>query len=323
MAGTNGVLIVAETLGDNLATVSHELVAAARRIAGSGEVAAVLIGSGVSGLANGLAADTVYVVDDAGLTPYQADAWLAALQAVAGQAQPRAILVAHTAIGRELGPRLAFRLNTALITDCTDVQLDGEDIVFVKPVFGGNATGDFSVETAPKMATVRPRSIEATATGGSPEIVTVAAPAASGARPTVVSINRADGGSGPKLGDAKAIVSGGRGLGGPENWHFVEELAESLGAAVGASRAVTDAGWVPASLQVGLTGVTVAPDLYVAVGISGAVQHIAGISGAKNVVAINSDPDANIYKSARFAVVGDYKQVLPALTEKIKELRAR
>jgi len=128
--------------------------------------------------------------------------------------------------------------------------------------------------------------------------------------------------SGPRLKDAKVIVSGGRGLGGPDNWHYVEELAQVLNGAVGATRAVTDAGWVAPSLQVGLTGSTVAPDLYITVGISGAVQHIAGISGARNVVAINRDGDANIFKYARFGVVGDWKQIVPAFTERLKELRS-
>ena len=127
--------------------------------------------------------------------------------------------------------------------------------------------------------------------------------------------------TGPRLKDAKVIVSGGRGLGGPENWKYVEELAQVLGAAVGATRAVTDAGWVTPSLQVGLTGATVAPDLYITIGISGAVQHIAGISGARNVVAINRDADANIFKYARYGVVGDWKQIVPAFTQRLKELR--
>ena len=127
--------------------------------------------------------------------------------------------------------------------------------------------------------------------------------------------------SGPRLKDAKVIISGGRGLGGPENWHFVDELAQILGAAVGATRAVTDAGWVSPSLQVGLTGATVAPDLYITIGISGAVQHIAGISGARNVVAINRDADANIFKYARWGVVGDWKLIVPAFTQRLKELR--
>src|SRR5919198_950486 len=127
--------------------------------------------------------------------------------------------------------------------------------------------------------------------------------------------------SGPRLKDAKVVVSGGRGLGGPDNWHAVEELAEPLGAAIGATRAVTDAGWVAPSLQVGLTGVTITPDLYITVAVSGAVQHIAGCSGARNIVAINKDPDANIFKHARYGVVGDWKQVLPAFTAKVKELR--
>jgi electron transfer flavoprotein alpha subunit len=128
-------------------------------------------------------------------------------------------------------------------------------------------------------------------------------------------------GSGPRLKDAKAVVSGGRGVGGPENWHYVEELAGALGAAVGASRAVTDAGWVPPTHQVGLTGTTISPDLYVTVAVSGAVQHIAGCSGSRNIVAINRDPDANIFRHARFGVVGDYSKVVPALTRRIKELR--
>ena len=129
--------------------------------------------------------------------------------------------------------------------------------------------------------------------------------------------------SGPRLKDAKVVVSGGRGLGGQDNWHAIEELAEPLEAAVGATRAVTDAGWVAPSLQVGLTGVTITPDLYITVAVSGAVQHIAGCSGARNIVAINKDPDANIFKHARYGVVGDWKQVLPAFTAKVKELRGK
>jgi electron transfer flavoprotein alpha subunit len=138
---------------------------------------------------------------------------------------------------------------------------------------------------------------------------------------TVLEEIREQASTGPRLKDAKVIVSGGRGLGGPENWKVVEELAQILGGAVGATRAVTDAGWVPPSLQVGLTGATVAPDLYITIGISGAVQHIAGISGARNVVAINRDGDANIFKYARYGIVGDWKQVVPAFIQRLKELR--
>lgn len=331
MAATGAVLVVAETVDGDLASVSFELLGAAEKIAGAfnGQVQAALLGAGVGSLAARLGehgAESVFVADDPKLAQYEADAWLGVLQAIAGQAKPGAILIAHTAQGRELAPRLAFRLGTGLITDCTDLNVDGDRVVFVKPVFGGNATGDFVVEGTPQMGTLRPRSIAASPaqSGRQPEVSQV--PVALGPeaeRVRVVAINRGAAGAGPKLTDAKTIVSGGRGLGGPENWHYVEELAEALGAAVGASRAVTDAGWVPASMQVGLTGVTVAPDLYIAVGISGAVQHIAGISGAKTVVAINQDPDANIYKYARYAVVGDFKQVLPALTAKLRELRAR
>ena len=179
------------------------------------------------------------------------------------------------------------------------------------------------VHGSPQMATLRPRAFEAGEPDSSRtaevETLSVALPEA---RIEVLEEVREAASSGPKLKDAKIVVSGGRGLGGPENWHFVEELAQTLGAAVGASRAVTDAGWVPPSLQVGLTGATIAPDLYITVAISGAVQHVAGISGARNVVAINRDADANIFKYARYGVVGDWKQVLPALTERLKQLRS-
>jgi electron transfer flavoprotein alpha subunit len=172
------------------------------------------------------------------------------------------------------------------------------------------------------VVTLRPRAFEADEAPAAREaqIEALSVPATQGAIELLEEI-REQATTGPRLKDAKVIVSGGRGLGGPDNWKYVEELAQVLGAAVGATRAVTDAGWVPPSLQVGLTGATVAPDLYITIGISGAVQHIAGISGARNVVAINRDADANIFKYARFGVVGDWKQVVPAFTQRLKELR--
>jgi electron transfer flavoprotein alpha subunit len=229
----------------------------------------------------------------------------------------------HGGGGRDLAPSLAYALDTGLVTDATGLRVDGGDLVITKPVYGGSAIAEFSIASSPKVVTLRPRAFEA------PE-----SPAAKDAQVEGLSVPDTDGAievleeireqatTGPRLKDAKVIVSGGRGLGGPENWGAIEELAEVLGAAIGATRAVTDAGWVPPSLQVGLTGATVAPDLYITVGISGAVQHIAGISGARNVVAINRDGDANIFKYARFGVVGDWKQIVPAFTQRLRELRS-
>jgi electron transfer flavoprotein alpha subunit len=189
-------------------------------------------------------------------------------------------------------------------------------------VFGGSAIAEFSIASTPRVVTLRPRAFETdqAPTAREAQIEALDVPTPDGAIEVLEEI-REQATTGPRLKDAKVIVSGGRGLGGPENWKYVEELAQVLGGAVGATRAVTDAGWVAPSLQVGLTGATVAPDLYITIGISGAVQHIAGISGARNVVAINRDADANIFKYARFGVVGDWKQIVPAFTQRLKELR--
>jgi electron transfer flavoprotein alpha subunit len=246
-----------------------------------------------------------------------------AAEAAVQQAQPRVVLLTHSAAGRLLGPALANRLDTAVVTDATALRMEGDRLVITKPVYGGSALAEQQVTTSPQMATLRPRAFQAAEprSGQQAQVEPLQVPA-TGERVEVLEEVREEAASGPKLKDAKIVVSGGRGLGAAENWQYVEELAQVLGAAVGASRAVTDAGWVSPSHQVGLTGATVAPDLYIAIGISGAVQHIAGISGARNVVAINRDADANIFKYARFGVLGDWKAVLPAFTQRLKELRS-
>jgi electron transfer flavoprotein alpha subunit len=197
--------------------------------------------------------------------------------------------------------------------------------LLTKPVYGGSALAEYAPEApgAPLLATLRPRAFAPAVRedGGAAEVVPLAVPGPGPEpRARVVETVR-EVSEGPRLKTAPVVVSGGRGLGGPEHWHYVEELAAALGAAVGATRAVTDAGWVPSSLQVGLTGTTVTPDLYVALGISGAVQHIAGCSGARTIVAINRDPEANIFRYARYGVVGDLQQVLPAMIDRVRELR--
>jgi electron transfer flavoprotein alpha subunit len=214
------------------------------------------------------------------------------------------------------------------VTDCTDLNIDPDNrgLVMVKPVYGGSAMAEYSIgEARPQIATVRPRVFPAAEpeSGRTAQVETLSVDLGSVTeRVKIGDTIQAEATAGPRLKDAKIVVSGGRGMGGAEHWHNIDDLAEILGAAVGASRAVTDAGWVAPALQVGLTGQTIAPDLYITVGISGAVQHIAGCSGSRNIVAINKDPDANIFKVARYGVVGDYKAVLPAFTKRVRELRS-
>jgi len=322
-----GVLLVAEASGAELVATTAELVGEGVRLAAElgGPVAVALAGTNVQGLAaglGGLGAERVLVAESQSTTPPSPQWLLAAAEQAAKQVNPDVILLTHSGGARDLGPSLAYRLNTGVVTDATALRLEAGELVITKPVFGGSAIAEFTIGTSPKVVTLRPRAFEA------PE-----SPAARDAQVEALNVPQPDdavvvleevreqASSGPRLKDAKVIVSGGRGLGGPENWKYVEELAQILGAAVGATRAVTDAGWVPPSLQVGLTGATVAPDLYITIGISGAVQHIAGISGARNVVAINRDADANIFKYARYGVVGDWKQIVPAFTQRLKELR--
>ena len=330
MADAGGVLIIAEADESGLAPITAELLGAGRRLADElgAPLGAVLLGSGVEGLTaelGRLGADTVYLADDPALASYEGERATRAAEPAVKQANPAILLLGQTLNGRDLATRLAFRLGTGLTTDCTELRLEGDTLVMTKPVYGGNAKAEYVCPSArPQMATLRPRTFEPLGGDGQrePQVVRLDSPGEQG-RVRVVDTVQNVAATGPRLKDAKVVVSGGRGLGGPDNWHAVEELAEPLGAAVGATRAVTDAGWVPAALQVGLTGETIAPDLYITVAVSGAVQHIAGCSGARNIVAINRDAEANIFKHARYGVVGDWKQVLPAFTAKVKELRGR
>jgi electron transfer flavoprotein alpha subunit len=322
------VLLVAEASGEQLPATMVELVSEGQRIAqqlGGGTPVVAIAGNNVQALASNLGQlgiERVLVADHQGPTPPSPEWLLTAAEQAARQVQPEVILLTHAGAGRDLGPSLAYRLDSGIVTDCTALRVEGGELVITKPVYGGSAIAEFSITSTPKVATLRPRAFEADESPAPRQAQVEALPVAEDPpRVEVLEEIREQASSGPRLKDAKVIVSGGRGLGGPENWKFVEELAQVLGAAVGATRAVTDAGWVPPSLQVGLTGSTVAPDLYITVGISGAVQHIAGISGARNVVAINRDGDANIFKYARYGVVGDWKQVLPAFTQRLKELR--
>jgi electron transfer flavoprotein alpha subunit len=321
------VLVIAEATDGALAPVSAELLGAAGRLASelNVEVGAILVGSKVSALASELGqlgASTVYVADDPSLAAYEGESYSRIVERAAQQAKPEIVLVGQTLTGRDLATRLAFRLDTAVTTDCTALRLENGQLIMTKPVYGGNALAEYACpETRPQIATLRARAFEPASAdpAGQANVVSVALSDVN-SRVKVLDLVKEEAATGPRLKDAKIVVSGGRGLGGPENWHVVEEVASTLGAAVGATRAVTDAGWVPPTLQVGLTGITITPDLYITVAVSGAVQHIAGCSGARNIIAINKDSEANIFKHSRYGVVGDWKEVLPAFTTKLKEL---
>jgi len=316
----NGVLIFAELADGKVAPVTAELVGAAQRL-GAGPVSAALIGSGVEAAASQITGvDTVYVVDDPALAEYTTDAYTSAAVAIAKQADPAVILLGQTNIGRDLAPALAYKLGTVAAMDTIALEMKDGKLHTTRPAYGGNARAVNSFTTSPAIATVRPKSQEAAEGGAAGNVVKVTVDLAP-SRTKVVE-RKVAAAEGVRLEDADVVVTGGRGLGGPENFNVIEELARLLGGAVGASRAVADLGWRPVAEQVGLTGKVVSPTLYIAVAVSGASQHMAGCSGSKNIVAINKDPDANIFKAARFGIVGDFKQVMPALIEAVKKVKA-
>jgi electron transfer flavoprotein alpha subunit len=328
MANESGVLVIGEMTDGTLAGITGELLGAARRLVDGtgGQVSAALLGSGASSLAAAAiaqGADNVFVADNAELTEFVADRWLPVVQEIITRAQPSVLLAGQTSLGRDLGPRLAFRLGTGVAMDTLELEVRDGEVLMTRACFGGNARESIAIATSPKIATVRSKSQEPIEPDPSRrgETIVLSVPADTPSRETIVDRTKAKA-EGLRLEDANIVVSGGRGLGGPEGFELVEELAGALGGAVGASRAACDLGWYPPSKQVGLTGKTVSPDLYVAVAISGASQHWAGMAGSKNVVAINKDADANMVKSARFAVVGDYRQVLPALVKAVNKLRS-
>jgi electron transfer flavoprotein alpha subunit len=230
------------------------------------------------------------------------------------------IILSNTALGKDLAPRLSVRLNAACIVDCTKLNISGNEMTFTRPIYAGKALVDVKLLSDKKVITLRPNVFKAQIVERtSPAEIVVKEIAEVNLKSRVTSFIKSEG----KLDVAEAdiIVSGGRGMKGPENFHLVEELAESLGAAVGASRAVVDAGWRSHNEQVGQTGKTVSPSLYVACGISGAIQHLAGMSSSKYIVAINKDKDAPIFTVADYGITGDLFEILPALTAEIKKLK--
>jgi electron transfer flavoprotein alpha subunit len=330
MAEPKGVLIIGEIIEGKLAPITAELLGCGKRLAIElGEpLSAALLGSGIGDLAKqaiAFGADTIYVADDAQLSAYQTEPYLETVEKICKETTPRILLMGQTAMGRDLAPRLAFRLGTGLATDCIDLKIDPatKQLLQTRPVYGGNAQATFTVaDTFPQISTIRSKAFSPLepdpARQGAVKTVAVVLDPAKMKTKFVKKVKEEV--VGIKLEDAKVVVTGGRGIGGSDGFKQLEALAKLLGGAVGATRPPCDNNWVPSTLQVGLTGKIVTPELYIAVAVSGASQHMAGCSGAKTIVAINKDPECNIFKEARFGVVGDWKQVLPAFTEKVKEL---
>ena len=334
-----GVFIFAEQVDNKISNIAYELLGKAKDLAKDlgTEVTAVLIGSGVKDLADSLAvygADRVIVVDDPELKDYRTEPYAHALASVINEFKPEIMLVGATAIGRDLGPRVSARVATGLTADCTSLEIGNfplepvanqeqlhNQLLMTRPAFGGNTIATIACPyNRPQMATVRP--------GVMQKIAPI-----EGAKANVVEFNP---GFTPDnkyveileiskaisdikdIMDAKILVSGGRGVGSAENFKLLDDLAEVLGGQVSCSRAVVDSGWKPKELQVGQTGKTVRPQVYFAIGISGAIQHVAGMEESDIIVAINKDEDAPIFDVADYGVVGDLNKIVPALTEAIK-----
>jgi len=329
MSDYKGVMIFTEVAGGKLAAIATELLGCGRKLADElgEELSALLVGSEVSGLAQeaiAFGADKVYVVDDALLKDYRTDSYISVAEKVVNDVKPQILLIGQTTIGRDFAPRLAFKLETAASMDCVELAIepDSKKLLQTKPVYGGNARAIFITESMPQMATVRAKAMEPLAKDNSRkgEVITIDAGLDSAAIRTEVVDTVIEEVAGIKLEDANVVISGGRGIGGPEGFRELEELAKVMKGAMGASRPPCDNGWVPETIQVGLTGKIVSPEVYIAVAISGSSQHLAGCSGSKNIIAINRDAEANIFKEATFGVVGDWKKVIPAFKEKVKEL---
>jgi electron transfer flavoprotein alpha subunit len=312
------VLVLAAHDGESVKKVTLELLTVARRF---GEPAAVWLGSGAEAARERLAefgAAKVYVAGGDDVTGYAVVPAAEVLAELAGQAAPAAVLVPATAEGKEIAGRLAVKLNSGVLTDVVDLTPGDGGPVAEQSIFGGAIIVKSRVRTGTPIVAVRPNAVSPEASPGAAalEPVTVAlSDAAKGAQITERVV--AEQSERPELTEASIVVSGGRGVGSEENFGLIEGLADSLGAAVGASRAATDAGWYPHQFQVGQTGKTVSPQLYLAVGISGAIQHRAGMQTSKTIMVINKDPEAPIFELADFGIVGDLFKVVPQLTAEI------
>lgn len=324
------VLAFAEQREGKLRPVALETVTAARALADEfdTDVAAVLLGPpGIEAEAEALGrhgADLVLVGGSDAFAEYAPEAMTGAMEKAVGEANPKAVLFAASALGKDLAPRVAARLKAGLATDVTEIRAADGEIEAVRPVYAGKAFATVGFVAEPALLSVRPKAFQPEEAPREARVEELAFDPDAGEQLT--RIHRVEGDKAGELDVAEAdiVVSGGRGMGDPGNWGMLQELAEALGsgAALGASRAVVDAGWRPHSEQVGQTGKVVSPQLYFAIGISGAIQHLAGMRTAKTIVAINKDPEAPIFKLATYGIVGDLFEIVPRLTEEIRNARA-
>ncbi len=319
-----GVLVIGEMAGNAVTKQTLETVAAALQLSVELKqpVSGALFGAGdLAGAAAqfNCGFSTLLLVESERLEQYSAQQSVTAALAVIAKLQPSVLLLPHSARTRDWAPQLAAKLGSGLVLDCVNVVVGEDGLAAVKPMYGGGVWGQHVVHGEPAIITVRAGVFDCAKPDAGASIERLEVPNLA-PNPRIEHLETIvnEGTDGQQLKDAKTIISGGRGTGGQENWHLIEEAAAATGGAIGCSRAIVDMGWLRWNHQVGLSGTIVAPELYIAVGISGAVQHLAGISNAKTVVAINNDPDAEIFKRADYGVIGDFKEVLPAFIEHVK-----
>lgn len=319
----SSLLVLAETKGGALRNVSLEAIAAARTISPEGRIIAALFGPDAEEYAPTLiqhGADQVIIVPNDKLKQYTTSAYRQALLELINQLQPEAVLMGHTSLGKDLSPRIAARLQAGLVSDVTAVEKEGDELILTRPIYAGKAFEKKRINTPLKLITIRPNNIaplpkDESRTGEIEERDI----AINDLQTVIKEVVTKTAGS-VDLAEARIIVSGGRGVKSADGFKPLYELAEVLGAAVGASRGACDAGYCDYALQIGQTGKVVTPDLYIACGISGAIQHVAGMSNSKVIVAINKDPEAEIFKVADYGIVGDLFEVVPKLTEELKRV---
>lgn len=331
MPEDNKILVVGEIAGGKIAPVTLELLHIGRKLADelSEELGVVFAGSNLDDAmmreAFAYSGDRVYVIDNPLLDNYQPDIYVSAMQHVCRDLKPGIVLLGQTSLGRDLAPRLAFHLGVGLVTDCVSLDIDRQSglLVCTKPVYGGNVLASLVSEAKPRIATMRVKSIAAadykpSFTGEIIALDIVIEPTV--ARTRVISRTEGGEGIGKKLESADVVICGGRGIGSAENFTGLEELSRLLNGAVGSTRLPCDLGWVSPEIQIGLSGKVVAPVLYIAVALSGSSAHIAGFGNSKYVIAINNDPDANIFRVAHYGIVGDFRKVIPVIIENCRHL---
>lgn len=320
------VFAIVEQKGGALRKSTYEVLGAGRQLADElgASFQAIIAGQDVGGLTEEVASygvDKIFVADDEKLANYSTGAYSDVIGKILAKEQPKYVFMSHSAVGKDLAPRLAQRLEAGMASDCVAAKVEDGELVFTRPIYAGKAFATVKSQGETLLATFRPNAFGSYEPAGSkgPEVEEVAVEIDPDALRVLIKeiVEKATGRA--ELTEAEIVISGGRGMKGPEHFAMLEEMADLLGAAVGASRAAVDSGWRDHGDQVGQTGKTVAPVLYIAVGISGAIQHLAGMGSSRVIVAINRDPEANIFKVADFGIVGDLFEVVPVLTEELKK----